>query len=724
MRRFWSQTPLRPYAKELLIYAVVCLGLYPLMLLGAILYFQRDLPSLEDLERVRPKLTTTIYSADGEVLQEFAEERRQLVPYERMPRELIEAVLAIEDRKFWTHSGFDLRRNVGALWADLKALAPVQGASTISQQLALNLFLKRELTLSRKLREALTAIRIERTYTKKEILEMYLNQVFFGDNAHGIQSAARLYFDKDVRDLTLDECALLAGLLRGANLYSPLRHPERAILRRNLVLRSMVETRAVSAEDAERISRQALDIRPRWGPLGRAPYFVEYVRQQLEEGYGSKALYNEGYSIYTTLDWSVQMQAEKALYRELDKLQKLVYDSQMTASEQALMRGRGQLPDRLRAKIVQGALVALDVRTGRILAMVGGDQRWNDRFDEPDWWNRATQALRPPGSAFKPFIFAAAIDNGWRATDQVLDSNISIPLPDGKVWAPQNYDKTCKGPMSLRDGLALSRNLATVRLLVDPVRPISPELVVKYAKLMGIGTPLRPYYSLALGTSEVRLLDLVSAFTVFPNLGIRIEPFSVLRVEDHLGNVLDESTRGAETEVLRAQTAAVMTDLLRSVMDAGTGRGARWGGFTRPAGGKTGTTDDYADAWFIGFTPQIAAGVWIGREERLSLGDRLSGAAVALPVWTSFMKAAHEALGLPVEDFPLPDGVVRLKVCRETIERGDPRIATAYCPHVVEEIFIKDGSQPSEECALHQRRGPGYTHPTQGRPVERAQEAH
>ena len=694
---------MRPYARTFLIYLLVCAGLIPLVLVAGVLYFQRDLPSLQELERVRPKLTATIYSADGVVLQQFAEEKRELVPYDQLPPDLIAAVLATEDRKFWKHRGIDVRRNVGALVADLKAMAPVQGASTISQQLALNLFLKREPTLSRKIREALTAVRIERTYTKREILEMYLNQVFFGHDAHGVQSAAHLYFAKNVQDLSLEECALLAGLLRGGNLYSPLTHPDRAILRRNLVLRCMSETGAISSEEAKRISQQPLRTRPERKLVGKAPYFVEYVRQQLEEEYGSEALHNEGYSIYTTLNWRLQSFAEKALYTQLDRLQKLIYAGELTPSQRALMAGNKQLPDRLRAKIIQGAFVALDVRTGQILAMVGGDQRWNERFAEQDWWNRATQALRPPGSAFKPFIYTAAIDNGWRTTDRVLDSNITIPMPGGTVWAPENYDKTCQGPTTLRDAIAQSRNLATVHLLVDPTRPVSPALTIKYAKLMGITTRLRPFYSLALGTSEVKLMDIVSAFTVFPNLGMKIEPFAVLRVEDHYGTVLKENTRGPETEVLRAQSAAVMTSMLRSVVDSGTGRGARSRGFTRPAGGKTGTTDNYADAWFIGFTPQIAAGVWIGREERVSLGESFSGAEVALPAWADFMKAAHETLGLPVQDFALPDGVVRLRICRDTIKQGNPQIASSYCPHVVDEIFIKDGTQPSQECALHQK---------------------
>jgi len=456
-------------------------------------------------------------------------------------------------------------------------------------------------------------------------------------------------------------------LLKSPSRYSPILHPDLALHRRNIVLKKMVDFGVISRELAEEAKDRPLKVRMASGKVGEAPYFVEYVRQYLMEKYGSDKVYKGGLRVYTTLNLTLQHLGERFLSEQLAKLQ-----------------AESPYPDSIP---VQGALVALETRTGHILAMVGGRDFKESQF------NRAVQALRQPGSAFKPIIYAAAVDNGWRTIDTLLDVPITLPMPDGTVWRPENYDRTFLGPITLREAIKKSRNLATIRLLMD----IQPQTVIPYARQMGITTPLRSVYSMALGTNEVTLLELTAAYCTFPNGGIWVEPTSVLRVEDREGRVLEEREHGEEREALGPETAAILVSLLESVMEpGGTGYGARrWYGFRRPAGGKTGTTGNFADAWFIGFTPQIACGVWVGYDQKLSLGPRKAGAAVALPVWARFMKAAHDTLGLPAVDFRMPPTLVRLDLCAETM-----KIANPYCPKVVHEVF-KPGTEPTDTCDLH-----------------------
>ena len=676
-----------------------------------VFYFSRDLPSLEQLERIRPKLATLVYSSDGQVLKEFAVEKRIPLPYEAIPQVMIDAIMSIEDRRFYSHWGIDLRRTLKAAYVDLKHFGIVEGASTLTQQLARNLFLTMRVKWSRKIKEALTAIRIERTYSKQEILEMYMNQVYFRHGAYGIQSAAQTYFGKGADELRLDEYALLAAQLKGRG-YSPFVYPEGALRRRNLVLRVMADCGKISEEEAREAQSRPLGVRPKREEGGKAPYFTEHVRRRLKEDprYGTEAIYERGLTIYTTLNYELQKIAEEALQKKLAELQAPVDEriAQIEASAWAQVRmdslrqAMGQpssgalnkskrlyaLANSLRkTHIVQGAFVALDPHTGRILAMVGGRD-----FKESEF-NRAIQALRQPGSVFKPFVYTAAIDNGYRTTDIIFDTAISVPMPDGTLWRPENYDLKFSGPITLREGIKKSRNLVTIRLLMK----ISPEQAVQYARKMGITTPIAPVYSLAVGSCEVTLLDLTSAFCVFPNGGVHVKPMSILRIVDRDGRVLEERSQRAENEVLSAETAAIMTSMLQSIMEkGGTGYGARtWIGFKRPAGGKTGTTGNFADTWFIGFTPQIAAGVWIGFDEKISLGKRKSGAVVAMPVWAQFMKAAHDSLNLPVADFVIPATVVQLDICAET-----HKIATEYCPRVLHELF-KPGTEPTQICPQH-----------------------
>jgi len=706
------------FLKKVLIYIPISCALGLILAAAIVLYFSRDLPSLEELERIRPKLATLVYSSDGHVLKEYAEESRISLPYEAIPQTMIDAVMAIEDRRFYTHWGIDLKRTLKAAYVDIRHWGIVEGASTLTQQLARNLFLTMKVKWSRKIKEALTAIRIERTYSKKEILEMYMNQVYFRHGAYGIQSAAQTYFGKNADELSLDEYALLAAQLKGYG-YSPFLHPDRALQRRNLVLRVMAHCGKISEEEAREAQSRPLGVRSKREQIGEAPYFTEHIRRQLsaDPRYGTEAIYERGLTIYTTLNLKLQKIAEEVLQRKLEEFQapidERIAQLQQVAAAQARMdslrramsslseaKDLGQpisnalsdslaaLADSLRkTHIVQGALVALEPHTGRILAMVGGRD-----FKESEF-NRAVQALRQPGSAFKPFVYTAAIDNGYRTTDIIFDTAISIPMPDGTLWQPENYDQKYVGPITLREGLKKSRNLVTIQLLMK----IYPEQAVRYAHKMGISTSIDPVLSLALGSCEVTLLDLTSAFCVFPNGGVHVKPITTLRIVDRDGRVLEKRGQGAENEVLSAETAAIMTSMLQSVMEkGGTGYGAKtWVGFKRPAGGKTGTTGNFADAWYLGFTPQIAAGVWIGFDEKISLGRGKSGAVVALPVWAQFMKAAHDSLHLPVEDFAIPSTVVQLDLCAET-----HKIATDYCPRILHELFLP-GTEPTERCPIH-----------------------
>jgi penicillin-binding protein 1A len=648
--------------------------------------YRSSLPSLSQLEDYQPNLITRIYSDDGAVLKEFYKERRILVPLAKMPPHLLNALISKEDRKFRRHWGVDLHRFGGALWADLKAMRYAQGASTITQQLARMLFLTREKILTRKIKEWMTAIQIERTYSKDRILEMYLNHYYFGQGAYGVQAAAEIFFSKDVEDLELGEAALLIGLLGAPYRYDPLEHPEAAMKRRNIVLGAMGDFGTITPEEMEAAMAEPLHLNPLSRQGGLAPYFTEEVRQYLEEEYGSHSLYQGGLSIFTTLDADYQRIAEEAVDTRMQDLQATI-DAKAAKGDQRYLvttqTAAGE--DTVTVRQIQAALVAIDPETGYVKALVGGRDFRTTKF------NHATQAPRQPGSAFKPFLYAAAIDNGWKTTDIIYDAPIVLPaIGQQDEWRPKNYDLTFRGPVTLREALTRSINLVAIKLL----QRISANQVLIYARRMGIHTPLEAVPSLAIGTSEVKLLEITAAYGAFANSGLRHEPIYIRQILDRDGNILEDNT-SFEEEVLSASTAYVMTDMMQSVLDdpGGTGRGARLNGFTRPAAGKTGTTDEYTDAWFIGFTPQLVAGVWVGFSEgKIPIGNHQSGGRVALPVWTDFMIGAHQ--DLPVEDFSVPPGVTFRTVCSQTKLLAGPR-----CPQSRREIFI-EGTEPIEKCPL------------------------
>ena len=594
---------------------------------------------------------------------------------------MVDAILSIEDRRFYSHWGIDPIRLLGALVKDIAAGRAEQGGSTITQQLARNLFLTHEKTLTRKIKEAVLAVRIEQTYTKDEILEMYLNQIYFGEGAYGLDAAAKVFFGKQVGDLGLPECALIAGLPRNPRDYSPRREPERALKRRNLVLASMLDNKRISRAQYEASSEAPLGVTKTRYDARQAPYFMEMVRQYLDERYGSNQLYEGGMRVYTTIDIDLQHTTEEALERRIQALEvrNQYKKTRATILADAAKSGSRERPQ---TEYLQGAAVMIDPKSGHILALVGGRD-----FNESNF-NRAVQAARQPGSAFKPFIYAAAMDNGYTPTEMILDTPVSFRAGNGLEWAPQNYDHKFRGPVTLRQALAQSLNVPAAKLL----QKLGTPVVSSYARRLGIRSRLVADLSLSLGTSEVNLLELTSAYGVFANQGVRTAPVFVLKVADKNGKVLEQSRVTAE-EALSPETALTMTSMLVSVMENGTAASSRALGLTVPAAGKTGTTDDYTDAWFIGYTPDLAAGVWVGFDRKRKIGPNMTGAAAALPIWVDMVAAATK--GKPPADFSVPSGVVSRQICAQT-----GLLANPGCPETEVELF-REGSEPTGACNVH-----------------------
>ena len=658
--------------------------------------FNDNLPDIDELETHQPNRLTKVYSADGKHLRDFHVQKRELLKsYDEIPQSMKDALIAVEDKRFFQHWGVDLQRVVGAALANIESgNLTGQGASTLTQQLARNLYEKwvgrqrgsgsldkLKASFARKIREAMTAVYIERLYTKQEILTMYLNTVFFGHDSWGLKSAARLYFDKNPDELRIEESATLAGLLPSPNGLSPLKNRLASTQRRNTVLVLMKDAGTLTSMEYRQLSAKPIQVR-RGQPeetVGLAPYFVEHVRRQLDEKFGA-SLYTDGLRIHTTLDSRLQRIAERVFTTEIGKVQAAVdkYRAAQDTSE--------GVPD---SALVQAAFIAMDPSSGRILAMIGGRDFSTSQF------NRATQAKRQAGSSFKPFVYTAALDNGMFTTDQFDDNAITITEPDGSIWDPENYDRTFKGMMTLRDGFKHSRNLIAIRLAMD----IHPRTIRQYAQIMGITTEIRPFRAIAIGSSEVKLIDMVSAYSVFPNQGIRVPPSAVTRIEDASGGLMYEPTDTPRV-ALRPSVAILMTDMLRSVVEQGTGRSIRSRGFKPQAAGKTGTTNDYADAWFIGFTPDLVAGVWVGFDSPgLSLA-KLPGSRAALPLWAEFMKAVYAEIEYYRDrakaEFEYPkDKIISREVCDVTY-----KLATRYCPRRTEDLFIADGVLP-QMCPEH-----------------------
>ncbi len=689
---------------------VIIIGM--LAVLTFVLFLSKNLPSIEQLENYDPDLVTRIYSSDGKVLNELFVQKRVFIGIDRIPEHMQSAVVASEDRRFFSHWGLSMRSIARAIMVNTLSLSYRQGFSTLTQQLARNLYksVGFEDSILRKVKEMITAIQIERTYTKEEILEMYLNTVHFGHGTYGVEAATKRFFGKESRFLDVDESALLVGLLPAPASYSPVHHPDRAYKRRNTVLRLMRDQgfidRAEFDENRAKTLETVLDVPKR----GSAPYFTEHIRRLLEKEDTALGIniYRDGLKIYTTLDSKLQSIAEKAvlstvrddqnrlnkrLYNDREEFENLAYLTIYPEDTLKMMlAGEGQLYKDLRDKLlVQCAFVALDPNTGAILAMVGG------RPDYHDQYNRAVQARRQPGSVFKPFVYTTALDNGYPVTEQLLNQPVVLNIQnmDGSwvKWKPQNYDGSTGGLTTFREGLRKSMNLISVRMVQQDIAPA--EQVKQTAKRMGINTDIRAVDAIALGTSEVYPIEMVSAYSALANKGVYSKPFAITKIEDRYGNIIKEYYPERE-EVLSEETAYLMTSLMQTVMDRGTGGSARWKyKFNRPAAGKTGTTQGWSDAWFVGFTPQIAAGCWFGVDDfKVPLGPGQDGSRAALPAWAKFMKAAHDTLDLPLVKFEKPSGIKDKKICTVT-----KKLPLPACP--IEQEIFKGGTEPTQRCKVH-----------------------
>lgn len=641
-----------------------------------------DIPSAESVANYRPPASTRILDYRGRVLYDFFQEKRRPVQLESIPTCLREAVVAVEDKRFYSHWGIDLARIPGLALSIVKRAGGIKGTSTITQQLARSMFLTPEKSISRKLKEMALAVELERRYSKSEILELYFNQIWFGGSVYGVEAAAEKYFGKTAARLNPVECATIGAMLANPSAYSPYNHPERLLTRRNFFLTKMFRLGCISQEELDSALKESLTVLPPGSGGNLAPYFVEEVRRYMMDKYGADFVYKSGAVIYTTLDLDMQQAANLALLSRLRQLEKdYRLRPTLAAYDSAAKRDSTIGPP----KYLQGALVAMDVRTGHIRALVGGRDYRHSEFD------RATQARRQAGSAFKPFVYVAALDNGITAADIEVDSTITITIPGQPDYQPQNYDRTFLGRISLRRALALSRNVVAVRLITK----VGPALVARYANVMGITNTLLPVYSLALGSVEVTLLDMVDAYNTLASGGIRVNPIMVTRVEDAHGAVLEEN-RPEQLPVLRRQTAYVVTNMMQSVVNEGTATAVRQLGYEGLAAGKTGTTDEYADAWFIGFTPDVTCGVWVGFDKKKTIFSGATGGSVAAPIWADFMKTIRPD-SLPLDSFPVPDSIITAPVCEQT-----GQLATPACPRVRYEVFIA-GTEPQTPCILHSR---------------------
>jgi penicillin-binding protein 1A len=671
---------------------------------GVLFAFSDDLPQISALDDYRPNTITRLLARDGRVIGEFATERRVVVGYDQIAPSLRRAIISTEDAGFDQHFGLSATRIVITLINDVITGARA-GASTITQQLARNLFpIGFDKTVERKIKEAILSIQIEKRYTKREIFTFYANQIYFGHGAYGVEAASRMYFDKPAKELAVEEAAMIAAIIQAPERLSPFVDPKRTLQRRNYVLQRMADENYLTRAEATEIAQRPLVLLGQPTPeRSIAPYFVEDIRKALEAEYGAKALYEAGLAVQTTLDAELQEAANEAIDRGLRRLDKRragyrrprrnvlaeghtlerfttdrwrqpilegdvvpavvmgvqdaiaririgTQETQLTKANYAWTRRTsaaqlfkvGDLIEVQATKmsgnaieevaleqqpVVEGALLAIDNRTGQIRAMVGGFSFARSKF------NRATQAKRQMGSAFKPIVFTAAVDRGFTPVSVFIDQPTPFDAGAGQPpYEPQNYDRKYEGPVTLRRALEQSRNVPAVKAMQE----IGPRNVLDYATRFGFPKDYPPYLSLALGAAEATLVTVTSAYSAFPNQGMRMVPYSIVSVSDREGNLLQEN-RPDPRETVRADTAFVMTNLLRGVVQRGTAAAAA--SLDWPLGGKTGTVDDYTDAWFVGFDPNITVGVWVGYDEKKPIGNGETGATAALPIWMDFMRA-------------------------------------------------------------------------------------
>lgn len=648
-------------------------------------------PSIAGLTSYDPDQASKVYAADGRLITDLGLQRRTVVPLNRMSPAVVAAFIITEDKRFYEHHGVDWVRFFGAMKANLFKGRVAQGFSTITMQLAGNLWPedinRQDRSLSRKIREVQVAREIEQSFPKDKILELYLNQIDLGNRAFGVEVAAQRYFGKPSRDLNVAEAATLAALPKAPGRYNPRKNPHLAVFRRNIILDLLHDSGLLSAEEAERWKAYPLLLSSRSDFSEVAPYFVEYVRQQLDTRYGSD-LYKAGLRIYTTLDLDMQQAAERALEQQLEAIEAGTYGKYPRGSYSDYLDQRGDddfTP--AQSPYLQGLVVTLEAKTGAIRAMVGGRDFQDSKF------NRATQAARQPGSTFKPFVYSAAIRAGYPLSTIMVDDPISVEIDPGQPpWEPQNYDEKFEGPMTLRQALYTSRNIIAVKLGME----IGPQAVIGEATKFGLSAQrIPPYPSIYIGSADVIPLEIISAYTAFANLGSRTVPTAIDHVEDRAGNILWQPRPRTE-QVMDPAHAWLMTDVLRDVVRRGTAAGSVGARFSIPTGGKTGTTNDYTDVWFIGFTPDLVTGIWMGMDKPEKIKANAQGGLLAAPAWTTMMKEIYERRPAPPE-WVRPDSLTFAEIDRSTGYRFTP-----FCPkdqHAVE--WYLPGTEPKEFCPVH-----------------------
>ncbi|HEX7337980.1 MAG TPA: PBP1A family penicillin-binding protein [Gemmatimonadales bacterium] len=649
-------------------------------------------PSIEELGGYDPHQASKVYAADGRLITDLGLERRTVIPLGEMSPFVKTAFLATEDKRFYKHHGIDWVRVFGAIKTNVFQLRFAEGFSTITMQLARNIWDEdisgRDKSLRRKLREARVARQIEQKYPKDQILEIYLNQIPLGNGAYGVEAASQRYFGKSVRELNVAEAATLAAIPKAPSRYNPRRNPNLNIQRRNTVLNLLRDNGALSAEEAERWKAYPLLLSSHSDFSGVAEYFVEYVRQQLEGRFG-RELYTSGYRIYTTLDLDIQQAAERALEARLEAIESGADGKFTHETYRQYLESRADNADdnnRTNTPYLQGLAVTLEAKTGYIRAMVGGRDFEDSKF------NRATQALRQPGSTFKPIVYAAAIEAGYPLSHVMVDDPLSVELdPTEPPWAPQNYDLEFDGPMTLRRALYLSRNIIAIKLGME----LGEQSVIAEAGKFGFTTRIPAFPSIHIGSADVIPLEMIAAYTTFANLGTRTMPTGILRVEDRAGKIVwQPSVRSVP--VMDTLHAWLMTDALRDVVRHGTAVGTVGARINFPAGGKTGTTNDGNDVWFIGFTPDMVTGMWIGFDQPQKIKANAQGGVLVGPAWSAMMKEVYERRSIPAA-WSRPSGLTALDIDKTTGYK-----ATPFCPKDVHyiESFIP-GTEPGAFCPVH-----------------------
>ena len=658
---------------------------------GLFKYYSKELPPLSELQSYEMKVGSEVYDRNDNLIHIFYVEKRQLTHLKELPEYLPNGIIAVEDKNFYKHWGMDQLGLIRAIIVDIAKGDFSQGASTITQQLARNMFLSLDKQLPRKIKELILAIRIEKNFSKDEILEMYLNKSPFGPGLYGIEVGSKKYFGKEAKYLTIPEAALLIGMPQLPSAYYPFRHPERAIKRRNIVLRRMFEEKVIGEEQYKEAVETELVLFEPTGNFGAKDYFIEYIRRRLEREFGTTQLFAGGLKIYTTLDMELQEYADSVLNMNLRKFEnkndyEFKYDDFPADTINIV------------TPYVQGGVFSIEPETGFVRVMIGGRNFNHSKL------NRVMQSIRQPGSSFKPILYSTAVVNGYTPATIIEDESFSFIQSDTLFWSPKNYSSRNFGYTRLRTGLKKSRNVFAAKTIYD----IGPRKVMEFAERFGLTTPVYPFYTLAVGSMEVHPYELISAYTTFPNGGERVKPIFVRRVEDKYGKIL-KSNEPEKIRVISEQTAYIMASLMKSVCEDGTGVGIRWQSgyetlgsisYKWNAAGKTGTTDDFRDAWFIGYNKKLVTGIWVGFDDNSSLGQSQSGATAALPSWPYIMKKAvyldspKNSKGDPIVNgdelqFKKPEGIITVEISKETglLPKNDYE-------ETMQEVFIA-GTEPT-----------------------------